>query len=131
MKMRMKDDVRSATRRPANSLGIAPSLVADSDSKFNCAGFEEEPFRTGRVDSVFGRIELDLVLETCACSVAVNYQCRRYDTIVDDALGSQHDCDICFRGGRFNSRPRLFEKCGIRRVYLLAHAAITWNEAFG
>src|SRR5687768_12711895 len=128
--MRVKHEVRATPDSPTNSLGITPSFVTDCDTKLESVSFENVPFRTGRINRFFGRIKLDLVLKSGDRSVSINHECCNPKCVIDEALGSENNRQLRFRGSRRDVGPSAFEECRVRWWNSFTHPSITGNKAF-
>ena len=73
--MRVEHDVCAMPGGPADRFRIAPTFMADRDTKRQRTGLEDPPSGTGRIETVLGGVELDFVLETGNGSVWIDDQC--------------------------------------------------------
>lgn len=106
----MEHDVRAAPDGPADRLRIAPTLMADHDTKCEGAGLENPPPGAGRIDSLFRGVQLDLVLETGDCSIWIDDQCSGQKAFIGDAFRAENYRKVRLCGGRCNGRPGAFEE---------------------
>src|SRR5688572_26371983 len=127
----MHDELRSATRGPANRLGVTPTFVADHDPERERSRAEHATLARGNVDAFFGRIDLHLVLEASDGSIRVDHDDARMESSIDDALRSDDARDVCARACLRELFPRALEEPDIGRRRLRAFCAIARNETLG
>src|SRR4051812_26080830 len=96
--MRMKHDVRTLPRGPANGFGIAPTLVADDHAELELTNLEHLAVGARRIELTLRRVELHLVLEAGPRSVSIDDERRNAWRVVHDAFGAEHHGDM--RAGR-------------------------------
>src|SRR4029453_1539323 len=129
MEVRVKHEVCAASCRPPNGFRVAPPFMANGNAKGHRSGVEDLSSRSWRIDSPFGGIELDFVLEAGGCSVPVEN--KRSDTpgTVDEALRAKNDRHVILSRGSSDPRPRPFEEPDVRWWHRLARAAIAGDIA--
>jgi hypothetical protein len=71
---------------------------------------------------------LNLILETCDCSIAIDDQSGSQQILPNHALGAENDGEIRLSGGRRNPRPRAFQERWIGRRYRFPGCAVTRNK---
>ena len=127
----MQDELRSAPRREADRLGIAPTFVADGDAERQRTGLEHASPRARRVRAVFGGIHLRLVLKSDDRSVPIEDDRRDPQVAVDHALGAddRDEPGLCAR--RCEAGPCSFEKSRIRRQHDMRADPVSRYEALG
>ena len=69
MKVWMKDDMRTTSHGNTNRLRITPAFMTDRYTKLQPVDLKDLPAGTRRIDRVFRRIDLDLVLKTSDRSI--------------------------------------------------------------
>src|SRR5687767_2853554 len=106
----MEHDVCGVRGGPADRLRITPTLVADGDAERQGAGLEHASPGAGRVGTLLGGVDLDLVLETGERSISVDDQGRDQEPTIDDAFGAENDGDVRLRRGPRDGGPGPFEK---------------------
>ncbi|HML15405.1 MAG TPA: hypothetical protein VK419_00200, partial [Bryobacteraceae bacterium] len=74
VEMRVEHDLGTVPDRPADGFRIAPTLMADRDAKGQRTDLENPPPGTGRIGTLLGRIELDLILKAGDGSVSIDDQ---------------------------------------------------------
>jgi hypothetical protein len=93
--------------------------MANRDAKSEFAGMKQVTARTGaNVETLLGRVDLHLVLESCARAVAVDHERRKYQPLGSESLGAQYYGDIRTDGGVSGTRPRVREECLIGRRHV-------------
>ena len=107
--MRVEHDVCAVPDGPADRFRIAPTLMADRDTKCQRTGLKNPPPRTGRIGAVLGGVELDFVLETGDGSVPIDDQCGGQQGAIDNAFRAENDREVCRCGGRCNGRGQADE----------------------
>ena len=128
--MRVEDDLRPAPNGPAHGLRIPPPLVTDDDTEGEIADGEHASFGARQVQSVFRRIDLDLVLEPRDRAVSIDDESGGDERAVHDALGAEHHGDVRPLGRGGDGGPRGVEKGGVGRGDSLPEAAIPRDVAF-
>ena len=78
MEMRVKHNVCSPPRGPADGLRIAKAFVANRDAESQRPGLKDTPPGTGRVNAFFRGVDLDFVLKSGDRSVRIDHQSGRY-----------------------------------------------------
>src|SRR4029079_18299764 len=79
---------------PPYRLGIPPTFMTDDDTERQRADSEYAPIPPGRIDGVFRRVELHLVLATGDRPVSIDHERRRNRRAIYDTLRTQYDCDV-------------------------------------
>ena len=105
MKMRVEHDVCAAPGSPADGFRIAPTLMADRDTKCQRTGLENPPPGTRRIGTFLGGVDLNFVLKTGDRSVRIDDQGGGEQVLIVDALGAENNREGCLCGSRSNGKP--------------------------
>src|SRR5260370_7736765 len=130
VEMRVEHDVCAVLDGPPDRFRIAPTLMADGDTKRHRTGLENLPPGTRRIDTVLGGVELDFVLETGDGSMSIDNQCGCQQGAIDDAFGAENNREPSLRGGRCDGGPGAFEKRRVGGRHHLPRSSVAGNEAF-
>src|SRR5262245_40479933 len=98
MKLGMKDDLSTLSHCPTNCFRIAPALVTDDDPEFHSLRRKYLSSSSGRIEIVFRRIKLDLILKPGHRSLRVNDQGSSQQLIVDDSFRAEYHCHLSLGG---------------------------------
>src|SRR5262249_41660970 len=125
MVVRMEDEPGAAAREVPDRLGVAPAFVADHDAEADAADLVEGALdAAARVGRVLARIELRLVLEAEPPALLVDDERGGAQTVVDDALGAEHDGDARGARGLGDGRPGTLEERRVRRRRSVTEPAV-------
>src|SRR5450755_3143204 len=106
--VRVKHNLRSMPRGPADGLRIPPAFVTDRDTEGQGPGLKDAAACARRVDALFGRVDLYLVLKACDRSAWIDHQRRGYQSAVHDAFGSENHRDVSLSGDFGDEGPGAF-----------------------
>lgn len=125
VKMRMEHDLRSASCHPPNRLGITPSLVAYHHPESQITRCKDMPSGALCVRAFLRRVNRDFVLEAPHASVSIDYEHRRKQGAIDDALRADTTGNIGVGRTLRNVSPRTVQEFSVRRRDRLASRPIT------
>jgi hypothetical protein len=129
MEVRVKYNVRSPPRGPANGLWIPPAFVADRDTERQGTGAKNSAASPWRICALFRGVDLNLVLKPRDRSVGIDHQGGCNQCSFNKAFRSEHDGHIRLRGRAPDRGPGAFEKIRIGGWHALAAPPIARHEA--
>ncbi len=111
--MRVEHDVGSPPRGPADGLRIAKAFVANRDAERQRPGLKHAALGARRVNALFRRIELDLVLKSGDRTIRIDHERANQQSVVDQPLRSQNHGDLGFGRGCGDDGPGVLEETAI------------------